>query len=106
MAEGAFAAVVQIKRVHHIGEDHDKVSLSTVDRSVADIHGTAAGPDQIDLHAGVQMFAETVPVRTALYRGTRDRIYVKRDGGHVIFHYLFSFVCVRIESSVTVFLLL
>ena len=99
MAEGAFAAVIQIKRVHHIGEDHDKVSLSTVDRSVADIHGAGAGADQIDLHAGVQMFAETVPVRPALDCSARDGIDVKRDSGHVVFHYLFSFVCVRMEAA-------
>ena len=58
-----------------------------------------AGADQIDLHAGVQMFAETVPVRPALDCSACDGIDVKRDSGHVVFHYLFSFACVRMEAA-------
>ena len=99
VAESAFIAAIQIERVHHIGENHDKVPLRTVDGSASDIHGAAPGTDQIDLHAGVQMFAETVPVRPALDCSARDGIDVKRDSGHVVFHYLFSFVCVRMEAA-------
>ena len=70
-----------------------------MDRSAADIHGAGAGADQIDLHAGVQMFAETVAVCTALDCGACDRVYVKRNGCHVVFHYLFSFASVRVEAA-------
>lgn len=70
-----------------------------MDGSASDIHGAAPGTDQIDLHAGVQMFAETVPVRPVLYCSARDGIDIKRDCGRVVFHSLLSFACVRMEAA-------
>ena len=86
VVKGAFSVSGQIKGVDYIGKDHDEITLGAQDRAVSDLHSALPFSDEVDLQAGVKMFAEGVVIGAVLDRGSGNGICVKRYMGRPDVH--------------------
>lgn len=72
MAKGADMVRFQVEGVHRVRRDQNKITGGTQNLPAADVHGTAAGPDQINFDGFVDVLGKAVSVFSQLFQSADD----------------------------------